>query len=135
MSTNTYKGNPYVIPGQGGIYSNDHDARVAKGIGPDYDYSKLTTGADGRGHYTDAGKLPWHPTFSQESRYSSPSFLGGRWTVDSAGKDVFTPSMDMINAGYTKGLANYMKVVEGDVGAKLGVTPPMSKKAFDKAVK
>ena len=108
--------------------NSDKLARLLGIIGPDYDYSK-TSGIDSRGHSTDLGKLPWHPTFSQESAYSSPEFIGGVWNQNGN----YTPSLDMINAGFTHGLGRYMRRVEPN--SKLLVTPPLSKKAFEKAIK
>ena len=86
----------------------------------DYDYGKSDMIQASNGHYSDSGKLPWHPTFSTESEYSSPEFRGGTWSrqtepndvFDTYGKDVYTPSEDMIKAGTTKGLVDYMQTRE-----------------------
>ncbi len=58
----------------------DQLARKSKGIGPDYDYSLMGL-VDSRGHSGDAGKLPNHPTFSNESAYSglANELVGGSW--------------------------------------------------------
>jgi hypothetical protein len=59
---------------------NDFWARMLGGVGPDYDYSFVRQGPDGRGHFTDAGKLPNHPTFSNQSAYADEAPLqAGRW--------------------------------------------------------
>jgi len=108
--------------------NKDMLAQALGTLGPDYDYS-LAEAKNANGHYSDLGKLPWHPTFSQESAYSSPNFLGGVWDRQSN----YTPSLDMIRAGYTHGLGNYMKKVEPN--SKLLATPPLSKEAFLKAIK
>ena len=44
------------------------------------------------GHFTDEFKLPNHPTFSNESKYSNELFTGGKWKKDGS-KDVFHPSL------------------------------------------
>jgi len=63
----------------------DAEARRTGTIGPDYDYSKISK-LDSRGHGTDLGKLPNHPTFSVESAYSGKiidstgqPIIGGTW--------------------------------------------------------
>ena len=89
----------------------------------DYDYGKSDKIQAANGHYSDSGKLPWHPTFSTESAYSSPEFKGGTWTEDHGPntmynpnpKVTYTPSEDMIKAGTTKGLEEYMRTREPDV--------------------
>ena len=89
----------------------------------DYDYGKSDKIQAANGHYSDSGKLPWHPTFSTESAYSSPEFKGGTWTEDNGPntmynpnpKVTYTPSEDMIKAGTTKGLEEYMRTREPDV--------------------
>jgi hypothetical protein len=63
-------------------------------MGFDYDYSKDAPVARAfapRGHSSDAGKLPWHPTFSDESLYSNTKNPGGHWGYDVFG-NTFTPS-------------------------------------------
>ena len=80
----------------------------------DYDYGKSDQIQAANGHYSDSGKLPWHQTFSTESAYNSPEFKGGTWTEDH-GKTVYTPSEDMIKAGTTKGLVDYMRTREPGV--------------------
>ena len=64
------------------------------------------------GHWTDAGKLPWHQTFSNESYYSGSnkkglgsigSIEGGQWGTaynqDGVKVDSYTPSQAQINNG------------------------------------
>ena len=80
----------------------------------DYDYGKSDQIQAANGHYSDSGKLPWHPTFSTESAYSTPEFKGGTWSQDSNGRHIYSPSEDMINSGYTKGLGKYFSAVEPD---------------------
>lgn len=86
-------------------------AKLTGNIYKDYDYGADNMSAP-NGHYSDLGKLPTHPTFSKESKYSGPGYQGGDWSYNDKGQDVFTPSADMINANATRGLANYFKKVE-----------------------
>lgn len=92
----------------------DDLAKQTRSWSGDYDYGKSDMFQAANGHYSDSGKLPWHPTFSIESAYSIPEFKGGEWTQQN-GKDVYTPSKDMINAGLTKGLGKYIGTVEPNV--------------------
>ena len=95
----------------------DRYARATGGIGLDYDYSKAGR-IDARGHTGDAGKLPNHPTFSQESAYSNSLIQGGRWIADEmTGKYIgFEPSTQMANnQGRMESLVNYMQRAEPDV--------------------
>ena len=93
----------------------------------DYDYGKSDKVQATNGHYSDSGKLPWHPTFSIESAYSSPEFKGGTWTEDHGPntmynpnpKVTYTPSEDMIKAGTTRGLIEYMQKNEPDVELRM----------------
>jgi len=85
---------------------SDDLARLMGTVGEDYDYG-MSAGAGTFGHYTDAGKLPWHPTFSTESKYASAKLPGGKWSVDGR-EDVFTPSQQMIQDGRANGLAAHM---------------------------
>ena len=101
----------------------DNYARITGGIGPDYDYGKAGT-VDGRGHVGDTGKLPNHPTFSQESAYSNGLAQGGRWIADAEGNYIgFEPSVQMAkDQGRMKSLANYIREVEP--GVKLIMPAP-----------
>ena len=93
-------------------------AQAIGGIGPDYDYSKMGN-RDNRGHGTDAGKLPWHPTFSNQSYYSSLANPGGQWKEGYNSKGMktqsYTPSVQSVRNGNTQGLERYMKEVEPSV--------------------
>lgn len=64
--------------------------------GVDYDlrgaYSAGIKPSGENGHFPDTFKLPNHPTFSNESKYSTKEKPGGVWGVDQSGKDTFTPS-------------------------------------------
>ena len=89
-------------------------ARMSGGISGGYDYGKSDLAQADNGHYNDSGKLPYHPTFSTDSKYSNSEFKGGEWSLDSNGRDRYIPSEDMINFGYTKGLGKYFGDVEPD---------------------
>ena len=55
----------------------DKAARQSGGIGPDYDYGSVKNiTKDSRGHSGDEGKLPWHPTFSNQSKYAGLAAYG-----------------------------------------------------------
>ena len=86
------------------------------------DYVKQgNTPRDARGHLPDGmaskplqGKLPWHPTFSDESPYSTPEHPGGHWNQLPPYKDKWSyqPSRYQVQQGYTGVLANYFRNVE-----------------------
>ena len=85
---------------------------------------------DSRGHMKDGGykstlqgKLPWHPTFSNESPYASKDKPGGSW-FNGMGilPDTFTPSIEMIQDGRANGLSEYFKKFEQ--GNKLKAPTP-----------
>ena len=71
--------------------NSDFWARAFNAVGPDYDYTLIEQTPDGRGHYSDIGKLPNHPTFSNESIYAKyyPE-LAGQWSETSEGRQMFT---------------------------------------------
>lgn len=95
----------------------DDLAKLAGSWSHGYDYGKSDMIQASNGHYGDSGKLPWHPTFSDESSYSTSEFKGGTWSTPKGSMtgNIYTPSKDMINAGTTKGLVEYMKSREPDV--------------------
>ena len=98
----------------------EENAKMSGGKGPDYDYSKLGE-PDSRGHGSDKGKLPNHPSFSKQSDYASKKYPGGEWGKDFQGKDVFsdrqtfTPSDRMVKEHGKDQLENYFKFYEPDV--------------------
>ena len=61
----------------------DKYAQQSGGLGPNFDYS-TGVAVDGRKHYDDAGKMPWHPTFSGLSKYAG---LGPHGTWDNTRPD------------------------------------------------
>lgn len=95
--------------------TNELQAKLFNSIGQDYDYG-LANAQDARGHYTDTGKLPWHPTFSNESSYSTPEQTGGAWsrTVNGVGVEVdkFVPSQYMMQNNNVGNLGEYFNHVE-----------------------
>jgi len=58
-------------------------AKQFRTLGNDYDYSASDV-VDGRLHYNDKGKLPWHATFSGLSKYAG---LGPHGTWDNTRPD------------------------------------------------
>ena len=60
----------------------DYNARALGEIFGDYDYSKADE-VNRFGHSTDLGKLPWHPTFSDQSAYNSLATPAGHWNEQS----------------------------------------------------
>ena len=92
---------------------SDKIAEITKGIGPDYDYSLVSRKAGEHG--SDVGKLPNHPTFSNQSAYHTAETQGGTWGKDADGRDTYTPSQQMVQQGKTEGLASYMAKVEPNV--------------------
>jgi len=68
-------------------------AKMTGSMGQDYDY-RMMGKPDARGHGADAGKLPWHPTFSTQSAFSTPKQPGGVWGHDKRG-DTFKPTERM----------------------------------------
>ena len=103
------------------IREDDELARLTGGIGPDYDYSYAESGPDGRAHYTDRGKLPTHPTYSDESAYADRvPFEPGHWGRTPAGEDYFAPSEDKMRSTvdgvpYEQFIERYMNEVEPGV--------------------
>ena len=99
--------NSNVIEGLAGRV-NDYYARMRGTVAEDYDYSKAPVISDSRGHYTDAGKLPSHPTFSVGSDYSNSTTPGGVW-AKAGDMETYTPSLWMMQQpGRIEGLARYM---------------------------
>ena len=98
----------------------DFYAKMDGRIYGDFDYGacgkkeqlagKCSKEADDKGHYTDLGKLPSHPTFSNESKYSNAQTPGGSWDHNPKEGWVYTPSQEQLKSeGYTEGLARYFQ--------------------------
>lgn len=62
-----------------------------------------TMSEDARGHLGDKYKKPNHPTFSNQSIYSTKENQGGHWSVEN-GQDVFVPGRELSAAE-----ANYLQ--------------------------
>ena len=62
-----------------------------------------TMSEDSRGHLGDKYKKPNHPTFSDQSIYSTKENQGGHWSVEN-GQDVFVPGRELSAAE-----ANYLQ--------------------------
>lgn len=75
----------------------------------------------GNGHLPDTWKKPNHPTFSQESQYSSPDRRGGRWVEGKGGKWQFEASdWNVRNLG-AEGLSGYFREREPDASLHLPI--------------
>lgn len=75
------------------------------------------------GHSSDIGKLPWHPTFSNESAYSSSAYQGGQWSdLNLEGASQFTPSLDMLKTIDIEKLKAYFLSFER--GNNLNISSP-----------
>lgn len=70
--------------------------------------------ADGRGHFTDEFKKPNHPTFSNESRYSSPRSPGGQWVETGDGRWGFNASPANLRFQTIDQLRDYFRRAEPD---------------------
>lgn len=77
------------------------------------------------GHLTDEFKKPNHPTFSTDSKYSTPSNLGGSWVAGKRNSWSFTPSKRQISrAG---GLASFKNAFNrSEQGQNSGLVIPPS---------
>jgi hypothetical protein len=66
------------------------------------------------GHLPDTYKKPNHPTFSAESKYSSPDAPGGKWVDLGNGKYQFIASPQNLKHYGKQGLEQYFKLREPD---------------------
>jgi len=91
----------------------DYDPRAMMS---DIKHQKL----DSRGHSSDIGKKPNHPTFSDQSIYSTKEKSGGKWEENS-----YTPSPYILSeSGRLKALARYM--ARNEPYAQLNIPIPYS---------
>lgn len=44
----------------------EKNAQISGSINRDYDYGKSDLVQSANGHFSDSGKMPWHPIFSNE---------------------------------------------------------------------
>lgn len=75
--------NTILTPDQEKVYQNWVNS-LPINLRGDYDYDLRGAWLNGdvpsnNYHFTDKWKKPWHPTFSNESVYSTPGAEGGRW--------------------------------------------------------
>lgn len=106
----------------------------------DYDYDMrglwlVGDVPDEEGHMTDYWKKPWHPTFSNESRYSSTETPGGEWYGEEFAPSWYNNVLD----GYRRywagnefakgGYKAYSKMAD-KLNEEYGIDMSMSKKAF-----
>ena len=85
--------------------------------GSSYDYDlrgayKAGAGQAANGHFPDTFKKPNHPTFSDQSQYSTPDTPGGAWAKQPDGSWTFTPSAKMLALHDPSDLQAYFSRVE-----------------------
>lgn len=73
-----------------------------------------------RGHFPDTFKKPNHPTFSDQSQYSTTETQGGKWGNDNS----FTPSEQNLKTYGVDGLKQYFSKVEPN--SKLNIEDDIS---------
>ena len=79
-------------------------------------YNEMKAFATSDAHLPDTYKKPTHPTFSNESVYSTEEKPGGTWTKDEDDNWTFTPSwVNIENAGGEDKLKEYFDKYEKDV--------------------
>jgi hypothetical protein len=86
--------------------------------------------ADGRGHLPDTYKKPWHPTFSEESKYSKGGTeQGGKWIDKGDDKWDFEASPTNLKYHSPDELKRYFARVEPDSNVIMPPTP--AKKEYE----
>jgi hypothetical protein len=105
--------------------------------GNTYDYDlrgafKSGAGQAANGHFPDTFKKPNHPTFSDQSQYSTPDTPGGHWEQQPDKTWSFTTSPYQLQHHSAEDLQNYFKKVEPS--NKLIVQPPTMLDAVSKAL-
>ncbi len=108
----------------------------AQGSSYDYDLRgafKAGAGQSANGHFTDQFKKPNHPTFSDQSQYSTPETPGGTWQQqpDKSWQFITSPFQSKYHS--PEELQNYFKQVEP--GNKLVVQPATGLDVVNKALK
>lgn len=71
-------------------------------------------GEAANGHFPDTFKKPNHPTFSDESQYSTPEAEGGKWRDGGDGKWVFWASPHNVRGFGVDALQGYFRDNEPD---------------------
>ena len=119
---------------------DQYEAENGKRLGYVPDYSYAANGLAGNintatvntpgmyPHFSDAGKLPNHATFSDESIFSSQQHPGGHWVGkddSTTHQDIFYPSTQQLRGlGYLDKLQNYYDQNKGNGIDKVIVPPP-----------
>jgi hypothetical protein len=68
--------------------------------------------AAANGHLPDTFKKPNHPTFSDQSKYSTPQMPGGVWAPQQGGTWSFTPTSHNLRMNSPEDLQQYWQKVE-----------------------
>lgn len=111
--------------------SPEEEAAFQKWAGPrasdlsDYDLRgawKAGATASPNGHLPDTFKKPNHPTFSNESKYSSEQTPGGEWVDKGDGKWAFKPTPYNIQAYGEGALENYFRENEPEATLEMAET-------------
>lgn len=71
-------------------------------------------GRAGNGHFPDTYKKPNHPTFNNESVYSTPEHQGGQWAGTDGGPWTFWASPENVRNMPVLQLQDYFRRVEPD---------------------
>jgi hypothetical protein len=75
---------------------------------------------DERGHMSDLGKKPNHPTFSNESIHSTQDQPGGKWIENKDGTFYYQPSQEMLDRTHdVNNLQQYIQKREPGTGLML----------------
>jgi hypothetical protein len=74
---------------EGGVIHSDYDMEGYKAA---VKSGKIKPRAGEEDHYPDTYKLPNHPTFSEQSKYSNADAQGGKWQKGEEGRYYFHPS-------------------------------------------
>ncbi|AOR77217.1 hypothetical protein [Novosphingobium resinovorum] len=84
------------------------------------------------GHLPDTYKKPNHPTFSQESKYSTHELQGGRWVEKKSGKWAFVPSSTNLKNMGVDGLSRYFQEREPDAELDLPAAAQLYPNSYSK---
>lgn len=96
----------------------EYDKRFSAKDSYDYDmqgWFKANPGVEPNGagvHYPDTFKKPNHPTFSNESQYSTGEFEGGKWNKQDDGTFSFTPGKTNMDLHGADKLKDYFNRIE-----------------------
>lgn len=112
-------------------------AKTLGAQGSSYDYDlrgawKSGAGQAANGHFPDTFKKPNHPTFSDQSQYSTSATPGGKWEQNSDKTWTFTTSPLQAKYHSAEDLQDYFNKVEP--GNKLVVQPSSMLDVITKAL-